>query len=88
MMEKKFVIKNQNGLHARPATIFVQKANTFKCELILSYLGTDVNLKSIMGVLSLGVMPNSEITIKAEGIDEKEAISALSILLDEINKKA
>ena len=84
-MEKKFTIIDPMGLHARPATVLVNTAGKFASEVTLDYNGKTVNLKSIMGVMSLGVPTNAEITIKAEGEDATEAIDALVQTLAEQN---
>lgn len=78
-MEKRdFNITAETGIHARPATILVQTASKFGSDVTLQYQGKSVNLKSIMGVMSLGVGQNADVTISAEGADEKEAIEAIS----------
>ena len=77
-MEKRdFTITSETGIHARPATILVQAASKYNSDVTLSYEGKSVNLKSIMGVMSLGVGQNAEVTISAEGDDEKDAIAAI-----------
>lgn len=83
-MEKRdYTITAETGIHARPATILVQTASKFTSDITLTYNGKSVNLKSIMGVMSLGVGQNAEVTISAEGDDEKDAIAAI----DETMKK-
>ena len=78
-MEKQtFTVIDETGIHARPATLLVQSASKFASDVQLGYNGKDVNLKSIMGVMSLGVGKGAEITISAEGADEKEAIAGLT----------
>lgn len=78
IMEKRdFTITAETGIHARPATILVQTASKFTSDITLTYNGKSVNLKSIMGVMSLGVGQNAEVTISAEGDDEKDAIAAI-----------
>lgn len=80
-MEKRdFTITAETGIHARPATILVQAASKFKfaSDVTLSYEGKSVNLKSIMGVMSLGVGQNANVTITASGDDEKEALDAVA----------
>lgn len=78
-MEKRdFTITAETGIHARPATILVQTASKFTSDITLTYNGKSVNLKSIMGVMSLGVGQNAEVTISAEGDDEKDAIAAIT----------
>ena len=66
------------GLHARPATVAVNAASKFKCEVNVSFKGREVNMKSIMGVMSLGVGQNANVTITASGDDEKEALDAVA----------
>lgn len=78
-MEKRdFTIIAETGIHARPATILVQAASKFASDVTLSYEGKSVNLKSIMGVMSLGVGQNANVTITASGDDEKEALDAVA----------
>ena len=78
MLERKFKIVAETGIHARPATLLVQAAGKFDSEIILEYKGRSVNLKSIMGVMSLGVGKGAEITITAAGSDEKDALNTLT----------
>jgi len=77
MAEKQFKIIAETGIHARPATLLVQTASKFDSEINLEYKGKKVNLKSIMGVMSLGVGQGAEITITAEGSDSEEALRSL-----------
>ncbi|QLL69383.1 phosphocarrier protein HPr [Lactobacillus sp. 3B(2020)] len=78
-MEKRdFNITAETGIHARPATILVQTASKFASDITLTYNGKSVNLKSIMGVMSLGVGQNADVTISADGDDEKDAIAAIA----------
>jgi phosphocarrier protein len=77
-MEKKdFHVVADTGIHARPATLLVQTASKFSSDINLEYKGKSVNLKSIMGVMSLGVGQVADVTISAEGADEAEAIAAI-----------
>ena len=77
-MEKKdFHVVAETGIHARPATLLVQAASKFNSDINLEYKGKSVNLKSIMGVMTLGVGQGSDVTISAEGADEKEAMEAI-----------
>ncbi|MFV4892421.1 phosphocarrier protein HPr [Lactobacillus delbrueckii] len=78
MEKKEFHIIAETGIHARPATLLVQAASKFGSEINLEYNGKSVNLKSIMGVMSLGVGQGADVTISAEGDDEKEAIAAVA----------
>lgn len=75
--EKNVVITNETGLHARPASQFVQKAGKFKSEIKIVFEDKEVNAKSIMGVMSLGISQGKEITLKADGEDEIEAVNQL-----------
>lgn len=84
MVERKFKIISETGIHARPATLLVQAAGKFDSEIILEYKGRSVNLKSIMGVMSLGVGKGAEITISATGSDENDA---LNTLIDKLKKE-
>ena len=82
MISKEVVINNQVGLHARPATFFIQKANEFKSSIWVEKEERRVNAKSLLGVLSLGIVKGTEITIIADGTDEEAAITTLSELID------
>lgn len=75
--EKNVTISNETGLHARPASQFVQKASKFKSDIKIVFNDKEVNAKSIMGVLSLGISQGTEIVLKAEGEDESEAVKEL-----------
>ncbi|MCW6652529.1 phosphocarrier protein HPr [Aerococcaceae bacterium NML191292] len=77
MVKKEFHVVAETGIHARPATLLVQTASKFSSDLNLEYKGKSVNLKSIMGVMSLGVGQGADVTITAEGADEQEAIAAV-----------
>lgn len=78
MEKKQFHIIAETGIHARPATLLVQAASKFNSDINLEYNGKSVNLKSIMGVMSLGVGQAADVTITAEGDDEKDAIVAVA----------
>ena len=81
MGSKEVVISNQVGLHARPATFFIQKANEYKCSIWVAQDERRVNAKSLLGVLSLGIVKGTPITIIADGSDEEEAVAALTALI-------
>jgi len=81
MLMKRATLTNQVGLHARPATFFIQKANEFKSSIWVERDERKVNAKSLLGVLSLGVVKGGEVNIIAEGEDEEEAIAALLHLI-------
>ncbi|CAD2079604.1 phosphocarrier protein HPr [Jeotgalicoccus meleagridis] len=78
MQSKSFLIIDETGIHARPATILVQTATKFESDIELEYNSKKVNLKSIMGVMSLGVGKGAEVTIYADGKDEEDALTAIS----------
>ena len=82
MISKEVVINNQVGLHARPATFFIQKANEFKSSIWVEKEERRVNAKSLLGVLSLGIVKGTAVKIIADGVDEEEAIETLSALID------
>ena len=75
-------ITNSIGLHARPATFFIQKANTFKSGIWVEKDERKVNAKSLLGVLSLGIAKGMTITLIADGIDERAALDALSEIIN------
>lgn len=81
-MEKIVTIKNESGLHARPAGMFVKKAAEFKSTVDVIAKGKTVNAKSIMGIMSLGLAQGDELTISANGEDQESAINALVELVE------
>ncbi len=81
MCSKEVIINNQIGLRARPAAFFIQKANEFKCSIQVEREERRVNAKSILGVLSLGIVKGTKVTIIADGVDEDEALVALTELV-------
>ena len=83
MAEKNVEITNETGLHARPASKFVQKAGTFKSDVTIIYGEKEVNAKSIMGVLSLGVTQGKQIKIKCDGDDAETAVEELVNFINE-----
>ena len=82
MITKEAVITNQVGLHARPATFFIQKANEFKSSIWIEKDERRVNAKSLLGVLSLGIVKGTTVTLVADGADEQEAIDTLTALIN------
>lgn len=78
MEKREFHIIAETGIHARPATLLVQTASKFNSDINLEYNGKSVNLKSIMGVMSLGVGQGADVTVTADGDDAKEAIDAIA----------
>ncbi len=82
MLSKTIVVQNQVGLHARPATFFIQKSNEFKSSIWIEKEDRKVNAKSLLGVLSLGITKGTEIKIITDGVDEEEALDALESLIE------
>ena len=83
MIEKRLVILNKLGLHARPAALFVQTASKFNAEVTICKDGVEVNGKSIMGVMMLGAECGSEVLLRTEGKDEEALCQALTDLLED-----
>lgn len=81
MYSKEVTVQSQVGLHARPATFFIQKANEFSSNIWIEKEERRVNAKSLLGVLSLGIAKGTAIVLSAEGADEQEAIDALAELV-------
>lgn len=81
MYIKTALVDNEVGLHARPATFFIQRANGFKSNVWVEMEERRVNAKSLLGVLSLGIMKGTEITIIGDGPDETEAVDTLVDLI-------
>ncbi|KYD14409.1 hypothetical protein B4135_2836 [Caldibacillus debilis] len=77
LIEKEYKVVADTGIHARPATVLVQTAGKFDSEITLEYKGKKVNLKSIMGVMSLGIGKGADIKITAEGSDEVNAMQTI-----------
>ncbi|MBQ9732972.1 MAG: HPr family phosphocarrier protein [Clostridia bacterium] len=82
MISRNVTIQNSVGLHARPATFFVQKANTYKCSIWVEKEDCRVNAKRLLGVLSLGITRGTKITLIADGEDEAVAVAGLAELVD------
>ena len=82
MISRSVTIQNSVGLHARPATFFIQKANSYKCSIWVEKEDCRVNAKSLLGVLSLGIVKGTTITLIADGNDENEAVKGLADLVD------
>ena len=82
MYSKEVTVQNQVGLHARPATFFIQKANEFQSSIWVEKDERRVNAKSLLGVLSLGIVGGAQIKIIADGNDEKAAVDCLVALVE------
>lgn len=81
LIEKKLVIKNEQGLHARPAALFVQIANKYESDVLVRKGRQEVNGKSIMGLMTLAAEKNSSIILKIKGPDAEEALKELEALV-------
>ena len=85
MYSKEVTVQSQVGLHARPATFFIQKANEYASNIWIEKEERKVNAKSLLGVLSLGIAKGTSVILSAEGSDEQEAVEALSELVSNAN---
>ena len=82
MYVREVTVENSVGLYARPATYFIQKANEFKSSIWVEKEERRVNAKSLLGILSLGIVGNTTIKIIADGADEKEAVDQLVKMIE------
>lgn len=82
MYVKEVLVKNEAGLHARPATFFIQKANEYKSSIWVEKDERKVNAKSLLGVLSLGIIGGTNVKIFADGADEVDAVEGLVELIE------
>ena len=81
MYTREITVKNEVGLHARPATYFIQKANEFKSSIWVEVEDRKINAKSLLGVLSLGIVKGTAVNLIADGADEATAIDTLAELI-------
>ena len=81
MFNKEIVVRCESGLHNRQATYFVQKANEFDCSIWLESGNRKMNAKSLLGIMSLGIVTGAVITLSADGADAEAAVNALEVLL-------
>lgn len=86
MVSKEVIVKSATGLHARPATLLVKKASSFKSDISIEFDGKKANVKSLIGVLSLGVTKNATIKITASGDDEGLAVEEVTKLIDSLDE--
>ena len=84
MKTREVVITNDSGLHARPATFFIQKANSFKSSIWIQKDDRRISAKSLLGVLSMGITEGTTITVIADGPDEVDAINGLEALVESL----
>lgn len=81
MAEKKVSVKNQHGLHARPAAMFVQQAASYAFPITIEKAGKSADAKSILGIMALAVQKGDEVLLKADGDKAQEALDALELIL-------
>lgn len=81
-MKNKFMITNESGLHARPASVFVNNVKRYQSDVIIRKNGKEANGKSLMRILTLGISKGDTIEIEVSGPDEKEAMAAIQNLID------
>lgn len=81
-MEQTFTVKNESGIHARPATKLVQVATTFPCEILIETKGKQVNAKSIMGIMSLAAKKGDQFKVVTKGEKEAEALKAIGEVIE------
>ena len=81
MINKEVVVRCESGLHNRQATYFVQKANEYTCSIWLESENRKMNAKSLLGIMSLGIVTGATVTLSATGPDAEDAINALEVLL-------
>ncbi|AZV56330.1 HPr family phosphocarrier protein [Clostridium sp. AWRP] len=86
MISKEVIVKSSTGLHARPATLLVKKASSFKSDLSIEFDGKKANIKSLIGVLSLGVTKDSTVKISASGNDESLAVEEIIKLINSLEE--
>ena len=82
MISREVTINNNGGLHARPATYFIQKANSYNCSIWIQKDDRKMNAKSLLGVLSIGIAKGMTVTLIADGSDEKEPLDGLEELIN------
>lgn len=81
MFNKEIVVRCESGLHNKQATYFVQKANEFECNIWLESGSRKMNAKSLLGIMSLGIVTGATVVLSASGTDAEDAINALELLL-------
>lgn len=86
VVTKEVIVKNSTGLHARPATLLVKKASSFKSDVSIEFNGRKANVKSLIGVLSLGVTKNSNVKVIASGDDENLAVEEVVKLIESLEE--
>lgn len=82
MQSYSYIVKDEMGIHARPAGLFVKEASAFPCKITIAKDGKEVDAKGILGIMGLGVKCGQEIVLTAEGEQEEEAIARLQEFLE------
>lgn len=82
MISKNVIVKNETGIHARPASLFVSAASKFKSNITIAIGEKKGSAKSMLNILALGIVKDSNVTISAEGDDAPEAVDALVALVE------
>jgi len=86
LVTKEVKVSNPKGLHARPATLLVRKAASFKSDIGIEFMGKKANIKSLIGILSLGVGQNSVVNVIVNGVDEKLALEGIITLINSLEE--
>ena len=86
MVTREVLVSNSRGLHARPATLLVRKAASFKSDIGIEYMGKKANIKSLIGILSLGVGPDTIVNVIVNGLDEKLALEEIVTLIKSLEE--
>ncbi|WP_026882033.1 HPr family phosphocarrier protein [Clostridium akagii] len=84
MLTKEVTVKSTAGLHARPATLLVKTATTFKSKIEIEYTGKKINAKTLIGILSLGAGPGAKVKLIADGEDETKAIEDIGKIIENV----
>ena len=77
MVTQEITLKNEEGLHARPATEIAKSASKYGCDIKFSVKGTEYNAKSVLNIMSAGIKNNTQIKIICDGVDEKQALTEM-----------
>jgi len=86
LVTKEVLVINAKGLHARPATLLVRKAACFESDIGIEYMGKRANIKSLIGILSLGIVKNNIVNVTANGNDEKLALEEIVNLIKSLEE--
>jgi len=86
LVTREVLVSNSRGLHARPATLLVRKAASFKSDIGIEYMGKKANIKSLIGILSLGVGPDTIVNVIVNGLDEKLALEEIVTLIKSLEE--